>query len=75
MDSVVVSTSTWHAVARVTIHVNKRITLMSVPSQFEDVKEPLRMTSTLAMTTPSVSIERSAWRKCSEKRLTNSIRS
>ena len=31
------------------------------------IKEPLWTTSTLAVTTLSVSIERSAWRKCSEK--------
>ena len=32
-----------------------------------DVKEPLRKTSTLAVTISSASIEMSVWRKCSEK--------
>ena len=37
------------------------------PVSVWDVKEPLRMISTLAVTTLSASIERSAWCKCSEK--------
>ena len=37
------------------------------PVSIWDVKEPLRMTSTLAVTTLSASIERSTWCKCSEK--------
>ena len=44
------------------------------PVSIYDVKEPLRTTSTLVVTTLSASIERSAWRKYSEKRLTSSIR-
>jgi len=37
------------------------------PVSFWEVKkEPMRMTSTLAVTTLSARIERSPWRKCSE---------
>ena len=37
------------------------------PVSIWDVKEPLRTTSTLAVTTLSASIEGSTWRKCSGK--------
>jgi hypothetical protein len=36
------------------------------PVSIWDVKEPMRTTSTLAVTSLSASIERSAWRICSE---------
>ena len=58
--------------------VNWRIMLMSVLSQFSvwDIKEPLRRTSTLAVTTLAVttisaSIEKAAWCKCSQKDVTS----
>ena len=58
--------------------------ILSIPRELEnhvnagpvsvwDVKEPLRTTSTLAVTTLSASTETSAWFKCSEKRLTISM--
>ena len=37
------------------------------PMVLRALKEPLRMTSTLVVTTLSASIERSAWRKCPHK--------
>ena len=37
------------------------------PVSIWDIKEPLRTTSTLAVTTLSANIERSAWYKCCEK--------
>ena len=80
VGGVVITTSAWHpgdGVFGIKTWLSTSGTVESEnhvnvgPVSLWDVKEPLRTTSTLAVTTLSASIYRSAWCKCPENGLTS----